>query len=108
MCRARPGRSAIYLDSFPTESVRVAERLRVAVHHDAVRPGAVRGDTGVLGEPGSTWVERQLDTAGRRVELDVAPRETALQRQTTFDIEPLGGAQIRGADEQHQVVDLPR
>ncbi len=76
------------------------------MYRDPVRSVTVRGNTRVLCEPGASGIEGELDAADRRVELDVAARETALHRKAVVDIEAFAGPQIRRADEQDQVVDL--
>ena len=62
-CPQRLGWAWRTLCGFPAEPVGIDELACAAVHRDAVRPFAVRGDAGVLGNSGAPRVERQLDGA---------------------------------------------
>ena len=91
---------------FPAEPVRVGERPGVAGDGDPVRPGALRRDAGVLGQ-GTAPVERQLDVRRRGGELDVLAAEAPRHRQAALDVELLGRGDVRDAQQEHDVVDLP-
>src|SRR4029077_5692922 len=70
------------------------------------RSGAVGSDAGVLGE-GPAPVERQLDRARRRGELDVLAAKTLGHGKAAVNVEQLAPGRVRGAEQEHDLVDLP-